>query len=98
MIDHRFRELVVASTVTVVMAVMSMSMVGPAMAGGGPGVTQGNANPGVIPNKGHQYADLAAQWWLWAFSFPVADAPFFNAGGAVDASDGQQGHIWFLSG
>jgi hypothetical protein len=45
-----------------------------------------------------KYADLAAKWWQWAFSFPAADVPFLNTGGPVDVSAGQSGQIWFLAG
>ena len=70
-----------------------------AVAGGGQGVTaRGNLNPGVIPNMGHLYGDLAADWFQWALSFRKAEVPFFNPGGPVDASRGQQGHVWFLAG
>lgn len=60
--------------------------------------TQGNANPRVVPNSGGRYGDLAAQWWQWAFSFPLAQIPFFNTGGIVDVSEGQIGRVWFLAG
>jgi len=97
MIEHRFGHCVVAGLAAAVVATVTLVPSMPALAAGGPGV-QANLNPGVIPNRGKQYSDLAADWFLWAFSFPAADAPFFNAGGAVDASAGQQGHVWFLSG
>lgn len=58
----------------------------------------GNPNPGVVPNTGQRYGELAAQWWQWAYSFPAADVPFFNTGGAVDISAHQSGHVWFLAG
>lgn len=58
----------------------------------------GNPNPGVVPNKGHRYGELAADWWRWALSFPVADVPFFNTGGPVDMSAHQSGNVWFLAG
>ena len=57
-----------------------------------------NPNPGVIPNNGHKYAELSAEWWQWAFSFPAADVPFLNTGGPVDISAHQSGHVWFLAG
>jgi hypothetical protein len=58
----------------------------------------GNPNPGVIPNKGHTYADLSVKWWLWALSFPDEEFPPFNTGGPVDISAHQSGHVWFLAG
>lgn len=58
----------------------------------------GNPNPKVLPNNGHKYERLGAQWWQWALSYPVADIPFFNEGGAVDLADGQAGKTWFLAG
>jgi hypothetical protein len=61
-------------------------------------VQASGANPGVIPNKGHKYGDLGAEWWQWALSFEMEDVPFFNTGGAVDASAGQSGNVWFLAG
>jgi len=57
-----------------------------------------NANPGVIPNNGPKYAELSAEWWQWAFSFPAADLPFLNTGGPVDISAHQSGAVWFLAG
>lgn len=59
---------------------------------------KGNPNPGVIPNKGHQYERLSARWWQWALSYPAADIPFFNTGGPVNLADGQSGKVWFLAG
>src|SRR5213082_787661 len=36
----------------------------------------GNPNPGVVPPHarayGLSYAEWGAQWWRWAYSFPVA--------------------------
>jgi hypothetical protein len=58
----------------------------------------GNPNPRVIPNNGPLYGRLGAVWWQWALSFPLADIPFFNAGGAVDVIAHQSGNIWFLAG
>ena len=74
----------------IVVAMLVMIAASPARA-------QGNPNPGVIPN-GTQYERLAAQWWQWALSFPAAEVPFFNTGGAIDLSAGQSGHVWFLAG
>ena len=55
----------------------------------GPLPATGNPNPKVIPNKGHKYERLSVRWWKWAFSYPAADIPFFNAGGPVDLADGR---------
>ena len=57
-----------------------------------------NPNPGVIPNNGPRYAELSAEWWQWAFSFAVADVPFFRTGGPVDIRAHQPGPVWFLPG
>lgn len=59
---------------------------------------QSNGNPKVIPNHGPTYGSLGGMWWQWALSFPIADIPFFNTGGAVDISAHQSGHVWFLAG
>jgi hypothetical protein len=69
---------------------LTLSLVGAAFAE--------NLNPGVIPNEGPAYGDLSAQWWQWAYSFPLAEVPFLNPGGAVDISSGQSGNVWFLAG
>jgi hypothetical protein len=82
----------------VVMAAASMAGSDTANAAGGAGAAQANANPRVIPNQGRLYGDLAALWWLWAYSFSAADVPFLQGSGAVDLSAGQEGHIWFLAG
>jgi hypothetical protein len=57
-----------------------------------------STNPGVIPNSGKIHGKLNALWWQWAYSFPLAEIPFFNAGGPVDISAGQTGNVWFLAG
>lgn len=61
-----------------------------------------NPNPGVVPPNskvhGKSYGDWSANWWQWALSFPFADVPYLNAGGPVDISAGQSGHVWFLAG
>ena len=57
-----------------------------------------NPNPRVIPNKGSKYEYLSTKWWQWAYSFPAAEVPFFNTGGAVDISAGQSLEVWFLAG
>ncbi len=51
-----------------------------------------------MPNQGQLYADLSIKWWLWAFSFPALETPFFNLGGPVDIGAGESGHVWFLAG
>ncbi len=60
--------------------------------------SSGNSNPMVIPNNGLAYGRFGAMWWQWALSFPLADIPFYNAGGAVDISAHQSGNVWFLAG
>jgi hypothetical protein len=74
----------------VLTGILILAAVGPALAA--------NSNPGVIPNKGHKYGELGAQWWQWASSFPYADIPYFNPGGPVDISAHQSGNVWFLAG
>src|SRR5947208_888904 len=62
---------------------------------------QGNPNPGVIPPHarayGLSYAEWGAQWWRWAYSFPVAQFPPLQSGEG-DCSLGQSGSVWFLAG
>jgi hypothetical protein len=63
--------------------------------------SMGNASasgPRIVPNTGSLYAEQAAKWWQWAYSFPADKVPFLNTGGAVDLAAGQSGHIWFLAG
>jgi len=100
MIEYKFRQVTVASAAAMVIAVAMMpSDPAAAAGGGGPLVSQGrNVNPGVIPNQGKKYPELAAKWWQWAYSFPAVDVPFLNTGGPVEVSIGQSGHIWFLAG
>jgi hypothetical protein len=47
--------------------------------------------------QGKSYSDWHAAWWQWLFSLPVeghpgTDTPDFNV------TDGQSGHVWFLTG
>src|SRR5438445_10750474 len=62
---------------------------------------QGNPNPGVIPSHarayGLSYAEWGAQWWRWAYSFPLAQFPPSQSG-ALDCGLGQSGSVWFLAG
>lgn len=62
---------------------------------------QGNPNPGVIPSEarayGLSYGEWGAQWWRWAYSFPVAQFPPLQSG-ELDCSAGQSGPVWFLAG
>ena len=59
-------------------------------------------NPRVLPPQssayGHTYGEWGAIWWQWAFSFPAADVPFFQAGGPADCGAHQSGSVWFLAG
>ena len=99
MIEYGFRQKAAVGIVAVVIAVAILVAGSPASAAGGQGAAaQANANPGVIPNRGAQYGDLAIKWWQWAYSFPALEVPFFNTGGPVDVSVGQSGHVWFLAG
>jgi hypothetical protein len=62
---------------------------------------QGNSNPRVIPPQAHvyglSYSEWGAQWWRWAYSFPVAQFPPLLSG-ELDCSAGQSGSVWFLAG
>jgi hypothetical protein len=61
----------------------------------------GNPNPGVIPSHtrgyGLSYAEWGAQWWRWAYSFPVDQFPPLQSG-ELNCSAGQAGPVWFLAG
>jgi len=61
----------------------------------------GNPNPGVIPPHarahGLSYAEWGAQWWRWAYSFPLAQFPPLQSG-ELDCGAGQSGSVWFLAG
>src|SRR5437660_12901041 len=61
----------------------------------------GNPNPGVIPPQarahGLSYGEWGAQWWRWAYSFPLAQFPPSQSGEG-DCSLGQSGPVWFLAG
>ena len=63
--------------------------------------SQGNPNPGILPPNssahGQGYSEWADQWWRWAMSFPTPVNPMTQTG-VVDASQGQQGKVWFLAG
>ncbi len=98
MIAYRIRHRAIAGIAAAVLAVATSLAGESACAAGGQGATQGNANPGVIPNQGNKYGELAIKWWQWAYSFPALQVPFFNTGGPVDASAGQSGNVWFLAG
>src|SRR5690242_15987247 len=52
--------------------------------------------PQVLPN-GKAYEKLSADWWKWAYSFPVSINPLFDATGAQGYL-GNQGNLFFLSG
>lgn len=56
------------------------------------------SHSGVIPPIRFLYGELSERWWQWAYSFPAAQVPFFNAGGPVDLSAHQSGPVWFLAG
>jgi hypothetical protein len=62
---------------------------------------EGNPNPGVIPPQarayGLSYAEWGAQWWRWAYSFPLAEFPPLQSG-ELDCGLGQSGPVWFLAG
>jgi hypothetical protein len=64
----------------------------PASAALPPKVVPPHSNP-----HGHSYAEWAAAYWQWLFALPVdshpgTDTPDF------DVTDGQSGHVWFLTG
>src|SRR4051794_40234336 len=60
-----------------------------------------NPNPGVAPpqsrSHGNSYGEWGVLWSKWLFSFPLAAFPPAQSG-AVDASAGQSGSVWFLAG
>jgi hypothetical protein len=60
---------------------------------------RGNPNPGVLaPQCKQVYADLAAEWWIWAFNCPPPpDNPIFDEDGSA-ADVNQEGPVWFLAG
>jgi len=95
MLEYRFKRVVLVAAAAVLTSITAIVASAPALAGAG---AQANSNPGVIPNRGNQYSDLAAKWWQWAYSFPRADVPFLNTGGTVDVTAHQTGHVWFLAG
>jgi len=95
MLEYRFKRVVLMAAAAVLTSITAIVASAPALAGAG---AQANSNPGVIPNRGNQYSDLAAKWWQWAYSFPRADVPFLNTGGTVDVTAHQTGHVWFLAG
>ncbi len=90
MFTQSFRQSTRAALAIIVVVIMAIVVTIPVLAD--------NPNPTVIPNSAHQYRVLDAKWWQWALSFPAAEVPFFNTGGAVDISAGQSGHVWFLAG
>src|SRR5437016_6031844 len=60
-----------------------------------------SAPPGVFPPQSSPYGKSYSQWsaayWQWLFALPVdghpgTDSPDF------DVTDGQSGHVWFLTG
>lgn len=60
-----------------------------------------NPNPGVTPPHarayGSSYAEWGAQWWRWAYSFPVDQFPSLQSG-ELDCGLGQSDPVWFLAG
>jgi hypothetical protein len=63
--------------------------------------SHGNSNCKVIPPDARfhclSYGEWGAQWWRWAYSFPLAQFPPSQSG-EVDCSAGQSGPVWFLAG
>ena len=47
---------------------------------------------------GMTYGEWSAAWWVWAFSLPVPDSPFFDDGVCTNGANGQSGPVWFLCG
>ncbi len=81
---HYWRNAFTALVVT--FGLMSSATMSPAQA----------SCPQVLPN-GKTYEMLAADWWKWAFSFPVGINPLFDETGA-QAYLGNQGNVFFLAG
>jgi len=57
------------------------------------------ATPGLggETGKANSYGKLTGRWFQWVGSIPVSENPLF-ASGEFDASIGQQGSVWFLTG
>ncbi len=60
-----------------------------------------NQNPGVLPPQsnpnGMSYGNWGAEWWKWAYSFPVDANPITDPTGAIGTLR-QSGPVWFLAG
>jgi len=78
--------------VLAVAAILALGSVSSARAGG---------NPGVLPPQSHpygaSYADWSAAYWQWLFALPADNNPGIDSPD-FDVTDGQSGHVWFLTG
>ena len=81
----------IAATIVAVLCLAISAAIPPSQA-------QGNPNSDIIPvNK--QYQKLAAEWWQWAFSFPVSNNPLFDlTGESACLGDQGPGNVFFLAG
>ncbi len=81
-----------------VIAALAAVLVLAATATTSPALAQGNPNPGIIPVN-RKYVKLSAEWWQWAFSFPVSQNPLFDETGArACLGDQGPGNVFFLAG
>jgi hypothetical protein len=59
------------------------------------------ATPGVFPPQsspyGKSYSQWSAAWWQWLMSLPLDGHPG-NDSPDFDVTEGQSGHVWFLTG
>jgi len=60
-----------------------------------------SATPGVFPPQsspyGKSYSQWSAAWWQWLLSLPLDGHPG-NDSPDFDVTEGQSGHVWFLTG
>jgi len=60
-----------------------------------------DGNPRVFPPQsfpyGASYADWSAAYWQWLFALPADNNPGLDSPD-FDVTDGQSGHVWFLTG
>ena len=61
----------------------------------------GPATPGVFPPQsspyGKSYSQWSAAWWQWLMALPLDGHPG-NDSPDFDVTEGQSGHVWFLTG
>jgi len=81
---------------TLLAAVLALGGNNSARADGGHG-----RRPVVLPPQSHPYGKSYSEWsaayWQWLLAQPVANHPG-NDSPDFDVTDGQSGHVWFLTG